>query len=203
VSPSHPSESGSALVRVASIALFLALVAGLPAAAVALRRAGAQQDGVALLVLVCAGVALAVLERLAPYAPAWNRARGDVRLDGLHTAVSIVVGAVVPAVVTGTLVRLGADGRGSVLWPGTWPLAAQVLVALALADLGKYALHRWSHESAGFLWRVHAVHHDAERLYWLNAGRFHPLNVAFNVTLAVLPLRPSACPRRSSTRHRS
>ena len=26
------------------------------------------------------------------------------------------------------------------------------------------------------MWRFHAVHHSAPRLYWLNAGRFHPID---------------------------
>ena len=28
-----------------------------------------------------------------------------------------------------------------------------------------------------WLWRFHATHHSAPRLYWLNAGRFHPLDL--------------------------
>ena len=27
------------------------------------------------------------------------------------------------------------------------------------------------------MWRVHAAHHSAPRLYWLNATRFHPFDL--------------------------
>jgi sterol desaturase/sphingolipid hydroxylase (fatty acid hydroxylase superfamily) len=43
------------------------------------------------------------------------------------------------------------------------------------------------HENA-FLWRFHAAHHSAPRLYWLNAGRFHPLDLFTQQFLALTPL---------------
>ncbi len=39
----------------------------------------------------------------------------------------------------------------------------------------RYWLHRAAHTWA-LLWRFHAVHHFVHKLYWLNLGRFHPLN---------------------------
>jgi sterol desaturase/sphingolipid hydroxylase (fatty acid hydroxylase superfamily) len=36
-------------------------------------------------------------------------------------------------------------------------------------------MHRASH-AYDFLWRLHAIHHSSERLYWLNGGRRHPLS---------------------------
>jgi len=39
----------------------------------------------------------------------------------------------------------------------------------------RYWLHRAAHTWA-LLWRFHAVHHSVHKLYWLNLGRFHPLN---------------------------
>jgi sterol desaturase/sphingolipid hydroxylase (fatty acid hydroxylase superfamily) len=42
-------------------------------------------------------------------------------------------------------------------------------------DLGLYLMHRASHHHA-FLWRLHAIHHSPERLYWLNGERRHPLS---------------------------
>ena len=40
------------------------------------------------------------------------------------------------------------------------------------------------------LWRLHAIHHSPGRLYWLNAGRFHPLD---SMLLFVLGMTPSCC----------
>ncbi len=36
-------------------------------------------------------------------------------------------------------------------------------------------MHRWSHHN-DFLWRLHALHHSSERLYWLNGERRHPIS---------------------------
>lgn len=54
-------------------------------------------------------------------------------------------------------------------------MVMQVLLAGAVMDLGLFAMHRASH-AHGLLWRLHAIHHSPERLYWLNGGRRHPLS---------------------------
>ncbi|CAD0264297.1 hypothetical protein DENIT_20187 [Pseudomonas veronii] len=35
-----------------------------------------------------------------------------------------------------------------------------------------------THYPCGWLWRFHMVHHSAERLYWMNGERGHPLHAA-------------------------
>ena len=134
---------------------------------------------------------LALLERRVPYEPDWNRARGDVRTDVLHMLLSTVaMPEVIRALVFGSLAAAGAwlSARwGLGLWPTSWPLLAQWALAMVVSELGQYWMHRGMHETEA-LWRLHAVHHSAERLYWLNAGRFHPLDTLFNFTLQAGPL---------------
>jgi sterol desaturase/sphingolipid hydroxylase (fatty acid hydroxylase superfamily) len=60
-------------------------------------------------------------------------------------------------------------------------------LAFALVELLQYWLHRLSHQR-DFLWRFHAVHHSAERLYVLNAGRDHPLGAALFFLPELVPL---------------
>ena len=72
------------------------------------------------------------------------------------------------------------------LWPTAWPVWAQAALMLLTADFLRYWLHRASHRYAP-LWRLHAVHHSPEQLYWLNVGRFHPLEKALQMTLDTLP----------------
>lgn len=60
-------------------------------------------------------------------------------------------------------------------WPENWPVWAQIFVAGAIIDFGLYAMHRLSH-IVDWLWRLHAPHHSAQRLYWLNGERRHPLS---------------------------
>lgn len=117
--------------------------------------------------------AVAALERLAPYEPSWNHDHaGDTRVDVLHLLVShsLIQGAV--AVAFGLRALLPEIPT---LWPVSMPMWVQILLAGAIMDLGLYAMHRVSHVN-GVLWRLHAIHHMPERLYWLNGGRRHPLS---------------------------
>ena len=76
---------------------------------------------------------------------------------------------------------------GLSLWPRSWPLLAQLPLAWVLVELFAYWPHRWLHE-VPWLWRLHATHHSAERLYWLNATRAHPLEHVFRGCIGALPL---------------
>jgi sterol desaturase/sphingolipid hydroxylase (fatty acid hydroxylase superfamily) len=61
-------------------------------------------------------------------------------------------------------------------WVGLRPLIVQGAIALALGDLGVYAIHRLQH-TVPWLWRFHAVHHSAEEMDWLVGFRFHPVDL--------------------------
>jgi len=135
--------------------------------------------GLAILVpQLVAFAVVAVLEHVHPLHASWNRPRRDIRVDATH---SLVIGAltaiVTPLLLTGGVLVAGwlSSRIGFGLWPTGWPLLAQAVLALVVGELPGYWFHRWEHEWEG-LWRLHAVHHSAPRLYWLNAGRFHPLD---------------------------
>lgn len=123
--------------------------------------------------VVLAGIAcVALLERVFPYEPHWNLDHGDTRVDVLHLLVSHALIQAGVAIEFGLWAWLPDSAR---LWPNTLPMWAQVLLAGEIMDLGLYSMHRASHAS-GLLWRLHALHHSPERLYWLNGGRRHPLS---------------------------
>jgi sterol desaturase/sphingolipid hydroxylase (fatty acid hydroxylase superfamily) len=134
---------------------------------------------------------IAVLERALPYRPEWNRPHGDVRTDVLHLLVT-GQGAqgLFLALASGPLIALSAwvaAQAGAPLWPSGWPALAQLALALVLGELGHYAFHRLSHESP-LVWRLHAAHHSAPRLYWLNATRFNVLDLFVLISCESLPL---------------
>ncbi len=60
-------------------------------------------------------------------------------------------------------------------WPHQAPVPMQAILMVLTADFFRYWLHRATHEWVPALWRLHAVHHAPAKLYWLNVGRFHPL----------------------------
>jgi ornithine lipid hydroxylase len=156
--------------------------------------------GPPLTLVICqtiGAVAIIVGERLWPFRPQWNRSHGDLRTDILHALVSGVgtTQLIRPLVQAGGVVVAGALSRavGFGLWPSEWPLALQLVVALVIVELPQYWLHRWQHEHDA-LWRFHAVHHSAPRLYWLNAARFHPIDLGLLYAVGYVPLVILGCP---------
>ncbi len=72
------------------------------------------------------------------------------------------------------------------LWPHEAPLWLQAVLMILVADFLRYWLHVAAHRNR-YLWRLHAVHHSPHRLYWLNVGRFHPLEKILQMFLDTLP----------------
>lgn len=149
------------------------ILGGLALTLVYLAARGVAYWPVFPLLVVLGMSAVAVLERLAPYEPAWNHDHaGDTRVDVLHLLASHVL------IQTGVAFAFGLRALMPdlpQLWPAAAPMWVQVLLAGLIFDLGLYLMHRASHIS-GFLWRLHVIHHMPERLYWLNGGRRHPLS---------------------------
>lgn len=121
-----------------------------------------------------AGMGLvAVLERVVPFEPAWIADQGDTRADAAHALVNWALLSAGAAVVHATSLALAVPA----VWPAAWPVWAQLLLVAVVFDLGLYAMHVLSHRWP-WAWRLHAIHHSAERLYWLNGERRHPLSAA-------------------------
>lgn len=92
------------------------------------------------------------------------------------------------------LARLGDAVPASVrLFPIESPLWLQLLLVAAVLDLGLYAMHRISHR-VHWLWRFHMIHHSAERLYWMNGERRHPLHAALMAGPGLVVLLASGAP---------
>ncbi len=129
-----------------------------------------------------------VAEQLRPFRPEWNRAHGDVATDALDVGTSAAATKVLGSLLALPVRRVMADRvrRGSSPLERL-PLAARVVVTIHAVDLYHSVVHRIAHEW-GPLWRVHAVHHSAPRLYWLNATRFHPVEMVMEGTAEAIVL---------------
>jgi sterol desaturase/sphingolipid hydroxylase (fatty acid hydroxylase superfamily) len=130
-----------------------------------------------------AGVLL-LLERVMPHEKAWLASDGQLGPDIGHTLLS-------KASVQTLIVAPAAMGAASISdlspatwWPSEWPMALQVLLALACAECGFYVAHRLGHEWP-LLWRFHAVHHSVTRLWLVNTGRFHFVDTLVKVLFGV------------------
>ena len=178
------------LRRFASLTVMpLTLVAALAGAVAAMRHV-AQPASIVPPVFLASILWVAWLERVLPYRAEWNRAHGDLVEDSAYLASTSAVIAVMRSLVAAAGVWIASWISlhwGFALWPHDWPLLAQLPLAWALVELFAYWPHRWLHE-VPWLWRLHATHHSAERLYWLNATRAHPLEHVFRASFGLLPL---------------
>lgn len=192
---------GGAGARIATAMLFPLMVAAMTIVAIYGSRldlatplrleATANPSLVVFAVIVCFYSVVGALERLHPYRREWNRPAGDVRTDLLHLFITgpgsnSFFEGVLRGVAAGAAAWLSAR-LGGRLWPEEWPALAQLGLALLVAELGHYGFHRLSHQNP-WVWRLHAVHHSAPRLYWLNATRFHPLDLVALITCQNVPL---------------
>lgn len=152
-------------------------------------KAGFHGSAVVFSVSMSVALLITILERLIPYESAWLRSHDDVPTD-LFYAVSSLFAAprLFDTVALAALIPLvTAMPWGFAIWPETLPWGLQVLLAVVVGEFGSYWWHRLMHEW-GPLFRIHATHHSAPRLYWLNATRFHPLDNIPMYALHVIPL---------------
>jgi len=129
--------------------------------------------------------AVMFFEFMIPYDKAWQPRWTDVKNDLFFmVAVQMVLPQLVGLFLALTL--LGYLEPMAQLWPSALPLALQVALMLLLAELLRYPLHIAAHNTKT-LWRLHAVHHSPKKLYWLNVGRFHPVEKTMQYALDTLP----------------
>ena len=121
----------------------------------------------ALILLLC--------ERSMPHEKHWSKSDYQLMADILHTLVSkgtvqtlIAFSAAIGLAVY--ITPMEAEGYG--IWPRHWPLVAQILMSLVVAEFAFYWAHRIAHEWRS-LWHFHAIHHSVKKLWVMNTGRFH------------------------------
>ena len=83
---------------------------------------------------------------------------------------------------------------GGNLWPAEWPFWLQVPLLIFLADGLDYLRHRLEH-SVAWLWPIHALHHDIDRLNIIKSGRGHVLDMLFRNLVCYAPLALVGVPR--------
>lgn len=153
-----------------------------------------RNQGVSLVIstyvpVLLAAAAVTALELKFPHRQEWRAPASEVKLDLEFMA--IVQLAFPPLLGFLFTYALIAPARAlhlpiAALWPHAWPIWIQALLMVLVVDFLRYWLHRAAHQSAT-LWRLHAVHHSVEQLYWLNTARFHLLEKAMQMTLDSLP----------------
>jgi sterol desaturase/sphingolipid hydroxylase (fatty acid hydroxylase superfamily) len=138
--------------------------------------------------ILLAAILITVAEQRWPYRAAWAPDGGTITTDVAFMAVVQMVVPAFAAIAFALCASAFADSVWEVhdLWPQHLPGIVQVVLMLIVADFLRYWQHRAMHRSPT-LWRLHAVHHSPDRLYWLNVGRFHPLEEVLQSLVETLP----------------
>lgn len=132
-----------------------------------------------------------IFERLVPYRKDWTESKGDVWTDVLQTflvlpSASKLAELLIPIVLYYPLIWM-ADSVDVFNFSSNWGLVPNFILGLLVCEFFYYWYHRFGHESP-FLWRFHSVHHGAQRVYWLNSGRFHVFDAFSSSFFYLLPL---------------
>jgi sterol desaturase/sphingolipid hydroxylase (fatty acid hydroxylase superfamily) len=138
--------------------------------------------------LLIAALVFIPFERLAPM-------HRDQRLFRRGSATDIFTGFInglvlyaVLLIALGAIDAYAAAGVPQVrLWVVTRPMVIQVVLGMAVGDLGVYGIHRLMH-TVPWLWRFHAVHHSAEEMDWLVGFRFHAVDLLLVRLATVAPI---------------
>ena len=154
-------------------------------------KKGIEHTVLLAVITFCTAAIIVVLERIHPAYHRWNESHQDVKTDAIHALVSQMfmpklLEFTILAVVLNVSSTLSSQMEG-LLWPHSWGIGFQLILAMLVSQFGEYWWHRFVHENPLF-WRLHAIHHSSKRLYWLNAARFHPLDTAVSYCIAVIPL---------------
>jgi len=149
--------------------------------------------------LLLLGALVVPLELLAPARPEQRLFRRGFAVDlGLYFTLAPILTKALTTVGLAALAALVERALPAALRAtlAAQPFALQVVEILVVAELGGYWAHRAAHAIPA-LWRLHAVHHSSEELDWLAAHRQHPVEAAWfllvaNLPLLVLGFRPDA-----------
>ena len=131
-------------------------------------------------------------ERRLPFKREWNGILVDTKADFLQSFVSLPLASKLAEIVLPFMIYYPLtymqEHVGLIDLRKNYGFVAQVVAALVAGEFCYYWFHRATH-TLPLLWRLHAVHHGAKRVYWMNAGRFHFIEIflvglAFYIPLA-------------------
>jgi len=130
-------------------------------------------------------------EKYIPYREDWQMNKGDLGTDFLQTFVILPTASklsefLIPMVFYYPVLWTSQKADSTVLNEANGILI-NFAIALVCCEFLYYWFHRWCHKISVF-WKFHAVHHGAQRVYWVNSGRFHIIEAVVSSMIYFLPL---------------
>lgn len=142
-----------------------------------LRRSG-RNPAVAVPAVTAAFYGIvAVTERYRPHREDWRPSVREFATDGAFLASVLATQGLAMAAASPVRSRTRHTLQADRL-----PVPAGAALGILAFDLFHSRLHQVGHRW-GPAWRVHSVHHSAERLYWFNATRFHTLEMFVDMVM--------------------
>ncbi|TPV96966.1 MAG: sterol desaturase family protein [Myxococcales bacterium FL481] len=139
----------------------------------------APLDLVTLVGLLGSIAGLAALERVMPFRREWNPTAREGWRDTLYFTLNGALDAVVKL---GIAALVGTIG----IWDNGLHLAIALPLAVLIAEFAGYWMHRFGH--AGWLWKVHGVHHTPDKVNTWNNNTIHFINTVYSAAAKTLPL---------------
>ena len=139
--------------------------------------------------VILGALLITLFEWFNPYRHQWRPPIHEVKDDVLYMLlVQILLPRLLGFFIAYTLlIEWGAEGGFlHEVWIHDWPIGLQAIMMVLIADFFRYWVHRAAHQYS-FLWRLHAVHHSTDKLYWMNTGRFHPFDKMLQFVFDALP----------------
>lgn len=128
---------------------------------------------------------LMLWERLQPLRPQWQARPAELGRDGFFLGLNAAADALAGALLSGLAIYWAAQ-QASPGWAAGLPLPLALPLAIALGELGPFALHRLAHRRP-WAWKIHELHHRPTKLNAANSVLAHPLNVIWNKLARVMP----------------
>lgn len=190
------SSWGSAMRTAMAWALYPVLLFGSIGAAWWWMSVGWRPSAAVMVLITAASIPLLLAQQVIPARPDWRGKPKDFSIDLLHMAITGLATEGWRMLTLGLLYEgAGAFSQrfGIGLWPTSWPVIAQFVLAVLVGEFLAYWMHRSFHRIP-VLWRLHAVHHSSERMYVFAAARNHPMNAVLMHSCHVLPLAALGVP---------
>ncbi len=139
----------------------------------------ASLEAVTLAGLLGTIVALFVLEWAMPYEREWHPDGKEALRDLFYFGLNGGMDAIVKLGIAFAVAAIG-------VWDNALSFGVALPVAILIADLGGYWMHRWGH--LGWLWKVHGVHHTPDKVNTWNNNTIHFVNSIYSGVAKTLPL---------------
>ncbi|MDI9308685.1 MAG: sterol desaturase family protein [Limnohabitans sp.] len=130
-----------------------------------------------------------LLEKKYPFEVQWTKTDANLWQDIMYAISTIFISPIAKVAVTYILVAINIQAFHLTLFSNAIPFPLVILTGLLLSGFLPYWHHRLSHTKSSLLWKIHAIHHSPDKIYWLNGFRLHPINAFLTAFLSLIPLQ--------------